>query len=499
MMQPKIELLDKVSDYYEDEIIASLEAKEKSIKEIFNLLIETEAVNYDLVSTNSVHRSVYVKVSSRVKKRDSLREKLIRKNHGLRLISDLELTVENFNSKKAQVSNEIERFDDIVGLRLICDLSKDCIKALEMIKDNISFLKQSKIVFLDGEVENQPQQMKNGLKIYRLKGLYDDRIGFELQIKSKIDEAWGELDHFIFYKDYSFFPTKDAVQQTMNNTGKLLEEIENLLFDLRSSKDEYNRNLNNSLFLEKLEKCFSKSIKSFLGFPYQIEKMSTIIEYLITKEESEIFQSEKEYDLNFDFLSFTANNNHSTYIKSRSLSFELKLLEAIFQVIWEEKHERLTQLNYDVFLETFINYLNEDIISKVTKSNSLLDYSIDKLNSDKSFLLRYNSNENAWISAKKYTSFYSLEPLINDLIHEQFEDEIEANELLEEEIDIVVKIILCLHFEADFRSALAQEKTEYTQKIIFKVKEELQKIEDKDYRYKKIFEYTDRITNSFKN
>ena len=96
MIEKEIALLDKLSDYYEEEIINILETKNKSIVNIFEWLIQKEAKNYNLISENSVHDSVYVNISSRIKKKNSFREKLIRRNLGSALINDLNLTEENF-------------------------------------------------------------------------------------------------------------------------------------------------------------------------------------------------------------------------------------------------------------------------------------------------------------------------------------------------------------------------------------------------------------------
>jgi len=498
MIDKEIELIDELAEYYNDEIKGDLKKKEKSIKKTFQNLIKKEASNFQLISENSVQQSIYVSISSRVKRKDSFREKLIRKNLGLQIIDTLQLTSENLNSKKQEISNTIEMFDDIVGLRLVCDLNKDCPKALRMLKNNLSYLKSKKIQFLDGEMQTQPQKMKNGLNIYRLKGIYDDRIGFELQIKSKIDEAWGELDHFIFYKDYSFFPTKGTVQQTMNNVGKLLDEIESLLYDLRNSKDNYNKSLNQSIFLERIEKKFSDQIKKILGFSYQLEKLSGIIKLFTEVEKYEISDLVELPPLSFDFLNFDVAG-FELYLSSRSLSFELQLLESIYQIVWEAKrNKKLNQSNYEEFLKSFINIIKTNILTIVNTEEKLLDYSLEELEEDIIFLKGHNADERIWISASKYTGFYSMYSKADDLIKEAFEDEIEDEQISSDELKFIKHIVMLSYFEADIDKALNNQKV-HSQKIIFRLKESLKDKYSRHIEYKQLIHHIDKISNSFQH
>lgn len=498
MINEEILLLDRLTEYYEEEIRKNLKLRRKSLSKIFKRLINSEASNYDLISENSIKESVYIKITSRIKDKNSFREKLIRRNLGLKLINKLKLTDENFVSKKGEIDNEVTKFDDIIGLRFVCDLNRDCPKALEMLKNNISYLEGKKVKFIIGELDNQPEVMVNGLSIYRLKGIYDDRVGFELQIKSKIDEAWGELDHFIFYKDYSFFPSKDTVQQTMNNVGKMLDKIEHLLFDLRSSKDNYNKNLKNSLFIESLEKSFSESIKALLGFPYQIEKLSPIIKHLIKEEESNILEKPIKQNLNFDFLNFKSNGTHLPYINSRKVSFELKIIESIYQLIWQGcNNQILSQENYSTFLDSLINHIKDNILKIILSSDTLIEYSIINLEEDLQFLLKYDADESIWISAKKHSEFLAIYALVIDFISDFFEHEIEENLIDDNEKEVIRKIFLACHFNADLNKIVENEKLNFTQKIIFEFKKNISENKFSNKEYKNVIKYTTIITNSF--
>lgn len=498
MLKQKIELLDKVSEYYKDEVAKNLKSKMSTIADIFKELIKNEAQNYNLVSENPIQKSIYVSLTKRVKGKQSFREKLIRKNLGLNLISNINLTDSNFSQKKSLIENEIEQFDDIIGLRYVCDLNKDCPQVLKMLKDNIPHLEERKIQFLPGEVQSQPQKMNNGLHIYRLKGVYDDRIGFELQIKSKIDTAWGDLDHFIFYKDYSFYPNKDVVQQTMNNVGKLLDKIEDLLHDLRNSKDTYDKSLERSKLLDNLEFTFGKSLQTLLGFPYQIEKLASITQYLLEKLEYNLFEPLEEIELNFDFLEITHQTKHDSYVQSRNYSFELQLVESIYSLIWAKKNEaNLSSETYEDFLDSLINLLKKYNIEEIEKSNSLLDYDIEQLTADIDFLVINKADHGVWMVPKKYISFFPIHATVSDLINDLFESEIENEEINEGELQSIRGILLCEHFSGKTENALMLCKKEHTQSIFFKLKDTIKDKKSENKMYRTLGLYFESITNHF--
>ena len=470
-MEDEVSLFNKISDYYGETILKELKSKKKNITKAFNFLIEKEAQKFDLVSENSVHNSKYVQVISRVKKKNSFREKLIRRNIGSKIVNNLQLTEQNFDKNKAKISNEVENLDDVIGLRLVCDLNKDCPKALEMISNNLDFLKDHNISFNVGEIESQPQKMKNGLSIYRLKGIYDDRIGFELQIKSKIDEAWGELDHFIFYKDYSFFPSKTSVQQTMNNVGKLLDKIEDLLYDLRKSKDDYNKNLKNLLFTQELSEAYSSDIKNILGFSYQVEKLAPTIRFLIEKFHPQ-FNIRDNSKISFEFLKYEPQNENYAYYRNRSI--ELKLIEAIYVDIWQSKtNKKLTDENYNEFLNHLCKALLENIQEEILQIDPLSDYNLELLKDHFDLLVKYNSNEIPWISGRSFSQFSKIRRILLDFISENFESEMEDELLEKKEIDQIYSIFLICQFDANLEKFLEEQNdNNFTQRLTLLLQEE---------------------------
>lgn len=451
MVDKQIKLYDQLSDFYDEKLRKGLKSELEDIKKKFTSLIETHAKDYKLSSKNSVHDSIYVSVAGRVKKKDSFREKLIRKNLGLELIKKHQLQDGKYDQKKGAIELSIKRdFDDILGLRIVCDLRKDCIQVFKLLKEKESDLEKEEIIFELGEMDNQPQTMKNGLDIFRIKGVYDSRIAFELQIKSKIEEAWGELDHFILYKDFSFFPSKDNVQKTMNNTGKLLDEIEHLLFDLRNSRSDYEENFEDTKFLDDLEKTVTDSIVNQFGFSYQLDKLASIIKLIKETESSKFLESPKK-ELSFDFLNFESKE-HSTYLLSRKSSYELQILESIYAHIWGEKNNPVDQDSYDSFLLKLKGYMDVNMEEVLTENGLIGSYDIERIKELRTFLIESECDAQIWVSPKKVSELINQRNLLSDslnVISERDEipniEEIGDIELIVEELN---KLNALLIFEA---------------------------------------------------
>lgn len=454
--EKKIEIFDKLTDHYKSEIRDYLKTDMKKLKKGFKKLLTENAEEFDLKSSNPIYSTDYFKIIGRVKGKSSFREKLIRKNLGLDLLNNFDLSQEKFEENKNLASLDIMKFDDIVGLRIVCDLHKDCPNVLRLISNNIASLTKSKITFLPGELETQPQTMKNGLEIYRIKGLYNGKTGFELQIKSKIEEAWGELDHFIFYKDYSFFPTKTTVQKTMNNVGTLLNEIEVILYDLRDSKDFYEEGLNQQETLEKIDKCFSTTLKKSLGFKYQLEKLTSIIDHLVKSFESDILEYENE-ELSFAYLEFENKHSNKEYEDLRNLNFELKILEAIFIKIYSAKNGEVKKENYHEAQAHFINCLKENIC-RILKENRKIDTeNTESYKNQIDLQIKSAAGVEILTSPKKHLDSFKYLRAMSDLYTEVFIEEMEEEEDTGEVYfsttlkNIIENFIIGAHFNSNLK------------------------------------------------
>ena len=168
---------------------------------------------------------------SRVKGPGSLAEKIYRKNYHNKFSDPCEL---------------IDHLPDLIGLRIICLLNQQeeaIFHQLEeaypdpILLDGSEFCKKQggRIMF---DLSGQPQRQKNGQPIYRITckwALPDNTyINCELQIKSMVHFFWGELDHMLFYKNYSYLISRTFYSQYMQKVEDALSNVNDQLVLLRN-------------------------------------------------------------------------------------------------------------------------------------------------------------------------------------------------------------------------------------------------------------------------
>jgi len=394
----------------------------------FDELIKLHSRKYNLVENKdfNVNPTQYYHLKARVKTLHSFKEKLYRKNLGLQISNKHKLSLGNFSRNRAKIKKSIFLLDDIIGLRIVTELTHDCKYAYELVKNENQTFIDSGIVFNIDELGNQPETMKNGLPIFRIKGVYKEQYGFELQIKSKIDEAWGDMDHSLFYKDYSVSPIKNTVQVTMNNVGHLFSKIEDLLLGLRNSENSYKEKKDEIDFLYELSGNVFNAIKNKLGDNYDLSNIASSIKFIkiaskVKNENSEVKK------LNFEFLNYVAiASQNKNYVKTRDLNFELIILETLYWH-WKKKANknfRLNAISYDKNLKYFIEILLENLsinVNTISKLN-FLDINKDKISK---FIIDFSNVELVkplYLDVKTTYELLIIDTLVGDAINEIFED-----------------------------------------------------------------------------
>ncbi len=183
-----------------------------------------------------------IAINGRVKGTTSLPEKIIRKN---------------YYSKYKDAETFIGELPDILGVRIICLLNSEEKNIYKKLNEIFCYEYKYKQEFLSNNIESdnglnalfikkelQPQKQKNGLDIYRITCKWFDKdeneyVNVELQIKSLVHFFWGELEHMLFYKNYSYNIAGDFFQSQMN----IIEEDLNIIdYQLTSLKDHLMKN-----------------------------------------------------------------------------------------------------------------------------------------------------------------------------------------------------------------------------------------------------------------
>lgn len=361
-----INTLTELKKVYEEENFESLKKVKKEIKEVFKDFLKENKENYNLVFTNSVHIIDLFEVEDRVKKPDSLFEKFIRKNDGLSIIRELDLkNINDIQIKKDSIVQYFNLYEDIIGIKIKTELNEDCKNVYKLLLEKENTLKD--IEFLN--IKEQPKTMKNGLEIYNIKARYKGDYGFELQIKSKINSAWGDLDHSVFYKNYTYNPIKDTVQITMNHVGNILHEIENHLFSLRSANSDYEGKARKLKFLERLSEAFGNEIKEKFHSYYQLEQLSDLILFIYEDIHNEKFDGEviNSENKNFYYMYFIVENEKiKNYLSYRDKSFDTIILEnIILNLVVGNEIAEMSQDNYETIIQSnldrIISYISNEI------------------------------------------------------------------------------------------------------------------------------------------
>ena len=143
-------------------------------------------------------------IKSRIKKEDSLREKLARKNY--------EYTLENIRA----------HIHDIVGVRIVCSFLSDVYDMVNMIKNSGQF----KIINEKDYIESPKE---SGYISYHLIVLVPvhlnkniEYIEAEIQIRTMAMDFWASIDHKIQYK------LKDAPEEVQNELYQRSLDIKSL-------------------------------------------------------------------------------------------------------------------------------------------------------------------------------------------------------------------------------------------------------------------------------
>lgn len=424
-IEKNIAVFDRVVKIYEDEVKDILDHEAKELVRRLKRVLDQHSSNYSLETQNDVNPIKYYSLKYRIKGTFSLKEKLVRKNEGFKIAEIGEINVpDDVQAKKVSVVSQLKKMPDIIGVRIVTELRYDCNKVLSLLRAFGDDLADNEIVLDKIDLDAQPQKMKNGLFIYKIKGIFRVEFGFELQIKSKIEEAWGDMDHAIFYKDYSVTPIKNITQVTMNNVGKLLEDIDELLHGLRNSGSQYQENLEQITKLKLLNDELYPLIEQKLGIGFEIGKVASFLNSVKEKALEGVENPLTITNLDCSFLAFTSTNERlQHYLMIREKSFELMIIEVAY-FNWSIRNGKLAlaQANYEENLTAFLDTLTAHIFSVIEKENSAQAAELgDSQNLSNKIKLysKYLQTHDLFLSEKTLIQISQIEGTIEEFFQEK--------------------------------------------------------------------------------
>lgn len=181
---------DQKSETYQKLITAFSDSDFQSEINQYRYAIEQELGKFIewLLTELDPWQMIFRSPESRIKSKAGFAEKISRKDyiHKWDLHGDLR-----------HIQDEIlARLPDLIGFRITCFFMEDekiIYQKLKTYYDTGRFPE----IGLDF-TENTTQ--KNGHKIYKVSGIYQKKVCFELQIKSAVHNIWGEVEHKTIYK-----------------------------------------------------------------------------------------------------------------------------------------------------------------------------------------------------------------------------------------------------------------------------------------------------------
>lgn len=349
----------------------------------------------------------FFNISTRVKSRLSLKEKIIRNNYYL-----------SYNSPNELFDN----LSDLIGVRIECRFIEDEENIFKFLKssfshtnsDGYSYCPKAPEVLLDLR-EEQPLHQKNGFELYRIDAYIKTdthKFNFELQIKSMVNLFWSEIEHKVIYKNYNMVLGDKFYKNILNSIKSNLSMIDNQLLTIYNHMNEFN-NSNHIIKKERLEDLLSKMIfdlyaskvKKDLGISVDFRSACDIIvDYIFTKnncstshdqyntfiktsvrlneifENDVCFRSSLSIDKVIDFKSDFSYAIGNKLLESMNKDFHWNLF---FKILFD-----IEPGNHAEDFETFMRYLETILSHRDSYLNFYLKFTneqIDKLKED--FLL----------------------------------------------------------------------------------------------------------------
>lgn len=259
-------------------------------------------------------------VEARVKSRDSFTEKLKRKGY----LDSWEVA----NDKESNQELIRKNLPDLIGLRLNC-----------------MFLQQERAIYealrtADCDLRldfSTPTKMRNGRDVYKVTGSYewpDDKLryNFELQIKSYINNLWGEVEHKVRYKSSRYSIDEQLKESVTKQTITVLEATDSQLQKLYEHAYDENDLVKGLFYLFTKDAAAKACQTNILAEHY--ERFFTL---MFNSESSKIrqFVSSKLADQQYAACAYKTSNTNKTAIE---LAYQIALrynnycLETLYQI-----------------------------------------------------------------------------------------------------------------------------------------------------------------------
>ncbi len=271
----------KLIDLIEDSL-NELEDNYPSIK-----YVESRLLNI-FNDTFSKHNESFLGIKSRIKGKDSLKEKIIRNKFYNNCLNGVDV---------------LNNLHDLIGLNIQCRFITDEEKLLNILKSifekkDVEFTKciYDENIYMNLK-QPQPQLQNNGFTIYRIDGYYmhsGKMFNFELQIKSLVHNFWAEIEHQVVYKNNQLVygdKFMNKILASINDNLEIVDHQLQIVYEqiLQQSEENVNIGMNEhgfKVFLARsINDLYNLKMKSSLGVSLNFKKCSGILsQYIYIKD-----------------------------------------------------------------------------------------------------------------------------------------------------------------------------------------------------------------------
>lgn len=347
---------------------------------------------------------VIVDINSRVKSKESLREKIIRNR---------------FYVENESAQDILDHLSDLIGFIIECRFIEDEYNVLNKIRETLNVCNEddgyyyneiNPNFFLDC-ASRQPQIQKNGFAIYRIDGYYlkdGKKVNVELQIKALVHSFWGEIEHKLVYKNTNYYVYDDFMKDLLASIKANLTITDrqlNIIYDQMQATSQNDSSITETSFEKQISKAindlFAMKMSESIGFTMNLKSTSTILgHYIFIK------------DIRFD----GGNNDRIASLFRTFKKLNSNTMDFENEIIMETEF-----YSKDIFTQILGSYLlsviNKDydwfvffkMLFAIEPGNNMEDFCLF-LNVIKNYLV-----DNYWLN----TSFVRLPMEQSDLLHEE--------------------------------------------------------------------------------
>ena len=334
------------------------------VREKINKILQT-IVDEERQKSNFIFDSI----SSRIKSIESFKEKIPRKDYGKRWKLNSKAT------KAACIKAIRENLEDLIGFRINCYFKNDEYKALKIIKDHLSVVKDIKRPDVDksGAKNNGVYKGKNGQTIYKI--VYSIKYNkcdyfFELQVKCLAHNLWGEVEHEVSYKAKQYDYDMSSKKTLLNENLHILEASDSQLQQFLS-KEYTEMDLINTLFFYYTKDEVQNKLNGENPTSYYVQF------FKLTADKTDLIKNYVKQRISVTKTITPSKFKKTKKADSTESYFVNNILSAYYDPLLWEKEQKISSILFNFNVDDFLWFMSDCLLSperkKIVDANKKLD------------------------------------------------------------------------------------------------------------------------------